>query len=518
MRRKSKDGRKGRGKKKEMLIMNFSSVFSKAIAALLLFYEDAPTRSKSEDMDKYIRQFVENGDYIVDYVRGNYSILTDWEFWRESFKDQHPITIEWKNTERAAYLLTIFIFLFELKNDLQESELYELENLRMINSGLSVLNTFLSSLIMNYDFREFGRLDFASNYLPNNMSVKYSWNMYRTERMLRDIQEDTKGEGVVFDKDIRNINQKLDREVLTTGLVFMEIQAILVLMECSSFYAEQIRIIAKSILLVFKEILADARIERIEIDPSISSGIIRAGSKMTTGIKIFFALGNMDRYCLRIDFPHEGEDFLHYNLHEPGERTTALPLKWEQYNDLKVKYGNLDDLFFEYGKLYWFRSNFLRKLKKCAPSRKVLIDGEDGEFEEEIRQLFHEQGHYRMFNESITKMHMHEFIAEFGMALSYVDVLGVIYSNTDVDNINGELTKICLRDLLNLYIGAFQKCTIREQILEEDKSTIFSKLKKDLLNILFNGFKTSVSPYGTREEFDELELKDILLVLDDICF
>ena len=37
-------------------------------------------------------------------------------------------------------------------------------------------------------------------------------------------------------------------------------------------------------------------------------------------MKIFFALENSDRYCLKIDFPHEGAEYLHLNLHELIDR------------------------------------------------------------------------------------------------------------------------------------------------------------------------------------------------------
>lgn len=118
----------------------------------------------------------------------------------------------------------------------------------------------------------------------------------------------------------------------------------------------------------FKDLLADVRIQKIEIDTAIASGIIRKGVRTTTGIKIFFALGNMDRYCLRIDFPHKGEAFLHYNLHEPG-RENALPLNEKKYRLLAGKYKHLDELFFHFNNLYWFRSNFVSKLERIAPEK-----------------------------------------------------------------------------------------------------------------------------------------------------
>ncbi len=196
-----------------------------------------------------------------------------------------------------------------------------------------------------------------------------------------------------------------------------------------------------------------------------------------------------------------------------------MPLKWEQYNDLKAKYGNLDDLFFEYGKLYWFRYNFCDKLGRFSLSTNGAE--EDSErtksFRKEILELFHKQGHYRMVDENISKTHMHEFIMEFGIALSYVEVQNVTYMNTDADNIKDELAKIYLRDLLSLYVCEYQKCTIREQILGLDNNEKISKLKNDLLTTLYGGFESRIVSIGAREELEEFDLKEILLFLDGIC-
>ena len=83
--------------------------------------------------------------------------------------------------------------------------------------------------------------------------------------------------------------KKIDKEIIMTGISFMQIQAILLLMENSKLYSIYVRKIAKSILLILKEILANSRIEKIEIDSAISAGVIRPGIKRTTGIKLFFA-------------------------------------------------------------------------------------------------------------------------------------------------------------------------------------------------------------------------------------
>ncbi|NCC01839.1 MAG: amino acid ABC transporter permease [Clostridia bacterium] len=41
------------------------------------------------------------------------------------------------------------------------------------------------------------------------------------------------------------------------------------------------------------------------------------GPRSTTKLEIFFSQSNGDRYLLRVDFPHDDVNFIHFNLYEP---------------------------------------------------------------------------------------------------------------------------------------------------------------------------------------------------------
>lgn len=493
----------------------FTNKFSKSIAALLLKYNEAPIILKDDYMIEYLCDFIENGDIINHYIEGQFDRLSDWTFWNSSFNKEYPFK-QMNSTRNAAYLLTIFMLLFAINRDLHKDNLYDLENLSEMMIFSSSINTFISSLIMDFDFRDYGSLNFNSNYMPNVMVSEYIGNMYRTEHMLTQYREFPIKQNISLDKELLVLNKKIDKDILITGITFMQIQAILLLMECSTLYSKNVRMISKSILMIFKEILANARIRKIEIDTAICTGTIRKGTKKTTGIKIFFALENLDRYCLRLDFPHKGEEFLHYNLHEPG-RKTALPLSINQYNELKNKYVSVDDIFFRFGNLYWFRNNFISKLDKLSPPDYTEEYESYSAFRKEMLQLFQDQGHYRIFSDDISKDDMIDFIGAFGSALSQNNISSASYADTDNDNIDKELTKIKLKDILSNALAIYQRCSIEEQFFNISYDEPFAKLKTTLLEALYNNFSDTISPFASYEEIYELKLKDILLILDELC-
>lgn len=463
--------------------MFFSDRFTESLMALLYKYDIAPVRLKDEDMKKYLRYFIENGSYIDEIFDGQYDNMSNLAIWKTNFMDGCLPDEKIFTSRKASYLCTIYMLLFVIKTDLQEGDLYEIEKLQNMSLMASMINTFMSSLIMDFDFESFYKLDFNANYMPSPMLTEYIGGMYKTELLKQQYME-TLGQTTLLESELIELNRKIDREILVTGISFMQIQAILLLMESSKLYPVYVSKIAKNILLIFKEMLANSRIEKIEIDSVISAGVIRRGIRKTTGMKIFFALENSDRYCLRIDFPHEGAEYLHLNLHEP-HRQTAIPLNYKQYSMLKKQYGDLSNLFFNFGNMYWFRYNFIEKLDKCS-----LIEG--------------------------CENNNKNFIAEFGKALIHTQIYETSYFCTEIENIDDKLTKIKLRDIFINAFALYQRFYLEEKIFQKSYKVGYDKLKEKLLNALFTSFSSKVEPLGEYAEFEELRLEDIFFLLYDI--
>lgn len=48
-------------------------------------------------------------------------------------------------------------------------------------------------------------------------------------------------------------------------------------------------------------------------------------------------MSNQDRYCLRIDFPHDQYAYIHFNIHESGKKAGAVRYDW----DLTIESGKI---------------------------------------------------------------------------------------------------------------------------------------------------------------------------------
>lgn len=113
----------------------------------------------------------------------------------------------------------------------------------------------------------------------------------------------------------------------------------------SPFYNEINKRIAEWFLCCFKDTLANSRIEEIYMEPNTFFSEEERGPRSTTKLEIFFSQSNGDRYLLRVDFPHDDVNFIHFNLYEPFT-DAAFPIDKDVYSDLCNKYGeNVKDFF-----------------------------------------------------------------------------------------------------------------------------------------------------------------------------
>lgn len=496
--------------------MEFSDRFTKSLAATLYQYEDAPITLDDELIKAYLEERVENGESICNALCGHYERLSDWNFWKDTFASGYPYEEGYYAGKDNSYLCAIFMLLFVVEKMLNEHGLYELKILYDIGMDVSLINSFISSAIMDYDFEEKGELDFNSNYFPNSMVPSYIFTIHRTESALHMIEKERDLLYPLFSEELMTVRERVDRNVIVTGISFMQIQAILLLMERSNLYPMYIKKVAKDLLFIFKEILANTRIKRIEIDAAICGGMVRNGVKKTTGIKIFFALENFDCYCLRIDFPHEGVDYLHINLHEPM-RKTAYPLRPGQYSAFSKKHGDFSNFFFAFGNLYWFRNNFVAKVNDLARFASENEMEQEEKLCRDLLEVFSKQEHYHIADHDISKENMMEFVAEFGSALTHCQIKGVSYSDTAVENINEELEKIKLADILSDALVKYQRYRLDERVFGDACEKKIADLKALLLKCLLEHFPSEAAVIGTKEELEELQLEDIFLFVEDVC-
>lgn len=482
--------------------MNFTDEFSESLAALSMQYYNVFEKPTDELVKEYICN-LENGKVIYEFIKSHKKELFHYRFDERLFNKKYPFNSPVYSFNKAVYLFSTFIFLYVFNKGLEHEDFYDLSNLQEMQFQAIIINSLISSLIMQFDLSEFHKLDFNSSYSPNTSIVDYINNIYKTEYFLKILCKSFN-----LDEELRNLNQEIDKGIIETEYIFMKIQSVLLLMESSDLYSKHIQKISKSIISIFKEVLFNVRIMKIDIDESLFFGVIRQGYRKTTCIKIFFALENLDRYCLRIDFPHEGVEFLHYNLHEYG-RTTGLPLNKSQYRQLIKKFGNLDNIFFYFNNMYWFKNDFKSKLDQLYPGDDKLL------FRKEMLELFRYHSHYQLIDEEISTNDMFDFISAFGIALSHMSLNEFSYCDTSNDDIDKELIIIKCKDILHVALAQYQTISIYEQINECSYEMLKNDLKEKVLNSLINCYKNIEYDFAPYEELNTLNLKDIFLLFEE---
>ena len=488
--------------------INFTDEFTKSIAWLLTAYETAPFLLNEDDFMSYMTEFVENGVEIYNAIGCNTNQLKYLRNYYDAFQKDYVHKKE-DFISSKSYLFSIFLGLFCFKKCKEEFK--DSLSLNMLNEMITLsdfLNVFIGSLLQEYDFENFGKLDFNSAYQPNIDMRDYMYNIYKTEASIEkyELVYGLKNK-ILLDEDLVKVNHKLDCEFIDMGYSFMQIQATLLLLEHSDFYKSHVQEIAREIILLFKDLLVDTRIKKVIIDNALLKGVHRLGIKKTTCIKIFFALGNMDRYCLRIDFPHDDKTFMHYNLHEPN-RETAMPIDQKQYQQIVDKYGEQKDLFFYFSKRYWFRYDFMNKLTSKYSSE------DNSAIRSELVCLFEKQAHLHTFKNNYSNQEITDFIVAFSTAMSHMQNSSLEYGMTDSEDIQEELKKIKLRDILLNAIELFQRITIEEKLFNKDYFDLKEELRKNYLHSISDFYRENAMPAGTLEELQELDIKDIFIFVE----
>lgn len=242
------------------------------------------------------------------------------------------------------------------------------------------------------------------------------------------------------------------------------------------------------------------------------------GFKKSTKIEIFFSLENGDRFCLRLDFPHEGVPYIHYNLHEPLH-ATGLPIKFEEIEpmiELCGSWENFKKLFFVYDNLCWFRWNFLEKLHE--------VFGENSEQTDSLKKLFSEQCHYKIVGPEMGEEQVKEFLESFITGLNHMDMANCIYERTGQISIDDILAKIRIRELLHELVSAYHYLLIKEALHESDLSGseacetgIVSQGIERLKQILVKGIRNNLDANEIQEIFGEdLEQEAFTDIVDTI--
>lgn len=257
----------------------------------------------------------------------------------------------------------------------------------------------------------------------------------------------------------------------------------LAVLQTSPVYSDSVHQIAKKLIQLLREVLYNKRIIKMVVD--VDTKGMNDKPHKTTRLKIYFALGNTDRYCIRLDFPHEGEDSIHLNLNEPGRKqSSGFPFSGEAHTKALAICGNqevFNSLFFICDELYWFRSDYAALVKDLRKTNEMQGEA--------LEEFYHEQAHRKVSSsDRDAKNAVTQFSEAFAEALSDYENIA-IYGRTDSDDselyryvlFQDKLFDVVLRMKNNEFHTKLRKvdASAMEAIRSESQPSVESAIKNE---------------------------------------
>lgn len=320
-----------------------------------------------------------------------------------------------------------FLFIYEIEGVLDEIQydgisFTRAESLMDLCSLLSVTSTD-AMIDIDYEFC------FAKKYSLARDVYAMAKNMYeammRVHTLIdRDLQLDEPVTLTKYDE----IESRLRCEYIRSGIAVLKLFHIFALLQTSPLYSDGVHQIAKKLIQSLREVLYDKRIIKVIVDSDVYGGSTKAHK--TTRLKIYFAMGNSDRYCIRLDFPHVGEDSIHLNMNEPGRKqSTGFPFTRDVHDKafrLCGSKGVFDSLFYYRDDLYWFRHDFAENVN--------TLGKENPEQGQALEEFHHNRAHIEIASSDHENLRaVTDFSESFAEAIADYENAAV-YDSTDCDD------------------------------------------------------------------------------------
>ena len=320
-------------------------------------------------------------------------------------------------------LYASFLFIYEIELVLDEIE-YDGISFNRANALInmcSLLSVTSTNMMIQIDDEEHS---FSKKYSLCNDLVNMAKNIYNATRLIYSISSgDMPLSDTFMVTSYDGIETRLSCKYIRNEISVIKLFCILAMMQSTPMCSAGVTFVAKTIMEQLREVLYNKRIMRMIVDSDLYGNSREPHT--STRLKIFFAMGNADRYCIRLDLPHVGENNIHLNINEPAhKRATGFPFTKTEYSEVYeiCKDSTLfDRLFYRQDDMYWFRSNYsatIKSLDNCEAQKQAL---------EEFR---HRRGHISILNNNEKHLDM---VTEFSKTFAemMIDYLGTsIYGNT----------------------------------------------------------------------------------------
>ena len=260
------------------------------------------------------------------------------------------------------------------------------------------------------------------------------------------------------------IANRLYCKYIRNGISVIKLFGILAMMQSTPICSEEVHYVAKVFQNHLREVLYNKRIMKIVVDSDVYGNSNKAHA--STRIKIIFALDNFDRYCIRLDLPHEGENSIHFNINEPAhKRSTGFPFTGNELNEaLRICKSKafFEKIFYYQDDLYWFRSGYSAIIKRIA--------NDEGQ-QQELEKFRNNRGHLVIMRNSEENL---DIVTECSKVFTEMmtDYLGItIYGDTSTDD-DGMFSYILFRDFLFEAIVKIKEWDEKNRILIDDMPNI----------------------------------------------
>lgn len=452
--------------------------FEKTILWLADVYPNTQIKPKRDIADAFLRRFSESPD--IDKVID--AILDD-----ESGDPQNG------DTEIALSFTMMALTLYE---QVSAQQSYSSSDIIGYLDDMIFINSELAQYFMNHSFRAgFSLCD--GGYNQSAVMIDFLKVLKNDADSREMIQQMCGSEDIIFGPSYRRV-AKYDLELLGAHLEYLLLVAILMCLSESPYFSADVKSIAHEMLLCFKDLFSDSRIEYLFMEPNVFFSEQEQGIHATTKFEIFFVQSNNDRYCLRLDFPHDDIDYVHFNLHEPF-RETAFPISNEVYADLAKAIPSMYSYFYKCGNSYWFRNDFER-----------LIAGAHFEQEDSmeiLRAVYERQKHYRFLKSKYSSDQVKSFLNVIFTAASSIGMSRSRYQKPKEVDWKERLLAITLREKIRVFNYAAD-----ELALQQLMDAVRPEDKKQMLEAKCSLIWTLRNECGTASIEDLIELSDECLL------
>ena len=396
--------------------MNMASRFKESLGFIKSLVVEDPFCSKNED--EFLNKFIEAPENIEIMLCDE--LLTN----RKQFSERYPYVPNPLYSGFYSNIYDSFKFMYEIETILDEIDCCNIsfELSKSLMDTCCFLNNVSTNMMISLD----DDFSYTKKYsLENDIFIMVK-NLYNKLLFIHSVAS----ENIPLNSKIAItkydfIENRLCCQYIRNGLKVVKLFHILALMQISPLYNDGIHQIAKSLIHLLREILYDKRIIKFVVD--FDTNGFNPKCHKTTRLKIYFAMSNSDRYCLRLDFPHEGEDSVHINLNEPNHKqSTGLPFNGNYYIEAMQICKDkemFNELFYYRDELYWFRSNYAKKVK--------IIGNENMTLKFALEKFQHDRSH--IFVSSSDKSNLEavtDFSEAFAEAFAECDDIS-IYGYTD---------------------------------------------------------------------------------------